>query len=180
VKASIVKSDWTIEPPTGWTYAQQADATVALLGESSFAVVVYPTEPKKATADWEKQVGEIAAKLEVSPANKKKISQPKKSAGVKPVGALKVNLYQFDGATHGSRKGPLLVFSTDLPEGKALLGVAFVPEDDSSKADEAILKAIESIAAAPAPAPAAAPAASGAPAASAAAAPTPAALPGKP
>ena len=171
VKATIQKSDWTIEPPSGWTYAQQADVTVALLGEASFGIVVYATDPKKATADWEKQVAEVSAKLEVTA--KKKITQPKKSAGMKPVGSLKVNLYQFDGATHGSRKGPLLVFSADLPDGKALLGVGFVPEDDTSKADEGILKAIESIASSPA-------AAAAAPVAGASPAPAAAPLPGKP
>jgi hypothetical protein len=166
VKATIVKTDWTIEPPSGWTYAQQQDATIAILGEASFAVVVYAPEPKKETASWEKQATEVAGKLEVAMATKKKLTMPKKPAIVKPVGTLKVNLYQFDGATHATRKGPLLVFSTELPDGKALLGAGFVPEDDTSKADEAILKAIESIALVPGqaspPAPGtAAPAASG-------------------
>ena len=81
---------------------------------------------------------------------KKKIGW-KKSAQTKDVGPLKVELWQVEGGVRGGKKSPLLVFATVLPEGKSVLGIGFVPDDDGSNADAAILKSMESIAAAEAP-----------------------------
>jgi hypothetical protein len=39
----------------------------------------------------------------------------------------------------------VLIFATTVSEGKVILGVGFVPTDDTSGADTAILESIESI-----------------------------------
>ena len=54
--------------------------------------------------------------------------------------------WQAEGAARGTKKGPLLIFADTGKEGDVLLGLGFVPDDDSSGADAAILASIESIA----------------------------------
>lgn len=174
-KATITRTSWTFEPPAGWTYAQLEDATLALSGNAAVAVIVYPApEPKKEAAQRDLIAAEVIKKLAVVT---KKLVWPRKPDSVAP-GALKVSLYQFDGAKREDKPGALLFFTTKLPDGKALLGAGFDPEADTTKADEAIMAAVGSIAAQPdaAPPPPAAPAPAAAPAPPGAAAP-PAATP---
>jgi len=56
-----------------------------------------------------------------------------------------VSFYQFEKTRRSQQNGALLVFTTDLPSDAAILGVAFVSEDDRSAADQAIARAIESL-----------------------------------
>jgi len=147
-KAKIAKSNFAFNPAKGWTYAQGTDATVAQTGTDGAAVVLAQaetgTDAKQETTKREAALEEIAKQISVT-IPKKKVNW-KKPADEKAVGDLKVALWQIDGSSRGEKKGPLLIFVAPLPEGKALLGLGFVPEDDSSKADEAILASIESIA----------------------------------
>ena len=64
-------------------------------------------------------------------------------------GALKVLLWQSDDATRGDKKGPVLVCGAELPDKSWVLGAGFVPADDNTESDKAILAATESLAPSP-------------------------------
>jgi hypothetical protein len=76
-----------------------------------------------------------------------KPSQKRKTA------ALEMSLWQADNVTKGMKKGPVLVFGTELPDHSWILGAGFVPDDDKTDADKTIVGAIESIAPSPAATP---------------------------
>lgn len=149
-KARIVDSGLRFEPPVGWEYAQQHDATLANLGGASLAVTTHDVGDPK---DLRKQLVIRLAAFD----NLLKIMGVKPPAAryfwmktpdmVKKIGDLKVTLWQLDGASREKTKGPLLVFVAPLPANKALIGVAYVPDDDKSGADQAILKSIDSLSA---------------------------------
>lgn len=146
-QAKIAKSDFSFKPTKGWVYAQGADATVAQTGDDGAAVALAQaetgTDAKQEGAKRDAALEELAKQIGVT-LPKKKVNW-KKPAEKKPVGSLEVGLWQLDGGARGEKKGPLLIFGATLPEGKVLLGVGFVPDDDSSGADAAILASIESI-----------------------------------
>jgi hypothetical protein len=150
VKARVAHAAFTIEPAQGWTYAQLPAATVAQASESGPCLVVVALEgvdPKK-DAQAREAALDAAAKEAGVALPKKKVGW-KKPDDKKDAHGLKVRLWQLDGATRGEKKGPLLVFDATSADGKpALLGVGFVPSDDSSAADEAIMSSIMSIEAA--------------------------------
>jgi hypothetical protein len=150
-RARITTSGWTVRAPEGWTYAQEEAATVATSKGAALAVTAYETtgNGKKDEAARNETLAMLITRLEISfPKAKKKkvVAFPKKVQKTIEVGTLKVGLVQLDGASRDASKGPLLAFDTRLPEGKALLGVGFVPNDDDSNADAAILESIESLA----------------------------------
>jgi len=149
-KAKIVDSPLRIEPPSGWEYAQEKDATVAIQGGASLAVTTHDVGDAR---DLKKQ---LTLRLNAFDALLKLIGVKPPAARffwmktpemVKKIGDLKVTLWQLDGATKEKTKGPLVVFVAPLPQNKALLGVGYVPDDDKSGADQAILKAVDSLSA---------------------------------
>lgn len=159
VPARIAATEWTFEPPPGWRYAQEQEATVALSESAALAVMIYEVaEPKVDAARRDQISSSITLRLGVGLAKNKKLVWPKKPDNIVAVGALKVSLYQFDGAHRDATTGPLLMFTAKLPSGQSLLGGGFVSDDDATNADKAILKAIGSLAS-PAADPALSPAA---------------------
>ena len=147
-RAKIEKTFWTVEPPAGWTYAQDEDATVAAQGGAALAVVVYDApEPKKEGARRDEAATSVVKKIgvEIGKGKTKKLALPKRADGTVLAGTVKVSLYQFEKAHREGKPGPLLVFYAKLPDGKELLGAGFVPEDDTSKADDAIMASVKSI-----------------------------------
>jgi hypothetical protein len=190
--ARIRKSGYGLTVPQGWTYAQQDDATVVVSGDAAFAATTYEkgTDAKTAAANREAAFDALVKLMGVTPPKHKVVwTHPAKKT---KQGTLEMSLWQADDVTKGAKKGPVLVFGAELPDKSWILGAGFVPDDDKTDADKAILGAIDSIAPLPAdaaapapaaPAPAApAPASSAAPAPSSAPAPaaTPAAPPAKP
>jgi hypothetical protein len=149
-RARITTSGWTVRAPEGWTYAQEEAATVASSKGAALAVTAYEItgKAKADEATRNEALAMLITRLEVSfpKAKKKVIAFPKKVQKTIEVGTLKVGLVQLDGASRDASKGPLLAFDSRLPEGKALLGIGFVPNDDDSNADAAILESIESFA----------------------------------
>ncbi len=146
-KAKVVGVPFTFEPASGWTYAQEEKVSIAVSGEGGPALVVLSHDAgdsKTEGANRDAALEELVKRLELTLPGKKKVGW-KKPAEVKNVGDLKVSLYQIEGAKRGDKKGPLLVFAAPLPEKKAMLGVGFVPEDDQTSADAAILQSIESL-----------------------------------
>ena len=70
----------------------------------------------------------------------------KKPDDTKTIGPLKLGLWQLDEAgVRGAKKGPLLVVAGPTSDSKGVVGVGFVPDDDKSSADMAIMKSIESL-----------------------------------
>jgi hypothetical protein len=151
-RAKIAKTDLALTPPSGWTYAQTDAATVAQVddGGATVAATGFEADPKEAgnakkLADDRQAAFESLAKaIGVTPP-KAKVNWKKKPDDVKKVAGLSVALWQLDGGARGDKKGPLLVFAADIADGKELIGIGFVPADDESGSDEAILKAIDSI-----------------------------------
>ncbi|MCC6559550.1 MAG: hypothetical protein IT372_42070 [Polyangiaceae bacterium] len=147
-KAKIAKSELTFKPAKGWFYAQGEAVTVAQAADDGPAVAIAQAEyePKKEAEAREAAIAELAKEINVT-LPKKKVNW-KKPDDTKEIGAIKLGLWQVDGGARGDKKGPVLFFSAPVEDGKMLLGVSFVPSDDSTSADAAILESIESIAAA--------------------------------
>ena len=149
-RARIAKSELRIRPVKGWKYAQGADATVAQSSEEGAAMAVAEvetgTDAKAEPGKRDEALEALAKQINVT-LPKKKVTW-KKPLEEKSVGEMKLGLWQLDGATRGEKKGPLLIFAGPTSEGKVILGIGFVPEDDSSGSDAAILESIESISAA--------------------------------
>jgi hypothetical protein len=146
-RVKIANSDQTIEPVTGWTYAALPEATISQLGDSgpAFAATGYDTgDAKQDIPNREAAVATLAEKVGVTvPKRKIKWNKPLESH---EVGPLKVSMWQGEGAARSDKKGPMLVFSAPLRDGKAVVGIAFVPDDDTTSADAAILQSIDTIA----------------------------------
>lgn len=148
-KARIPGAELTFQPAEGWFYSQEEAQTVMQTSDTgpAVALLVYETGDPKAEPNREQFVKQLIERLTIT-APKEKINW-KKPAVTKDVGSgpkmMKVLLWQLEGATRGDKKGPMLIFAAQLVGGKSLLGMGFVPDDDSTSADALILKSIESI-----------------------------------
>jgi hypothetical protein len=144
-KAKILRTPFTFDVAVGWLYAQHEPATLAQASGVGpvLAAAAIGGDPKKELAEREAALEVVANEAGIS-LPKKKV-QWKKPQDKKDVHGLKVRMWQVDGATRGDKKGPLLVFDATSSDGKALVGLGFVPADDSTNADEAIMQSIESL-----------------------------------
>jgi hypothetical protein len=152
-KARIAKTKLIFTPAAGWMYAQGTDATIAEVSSdgSAFAIAGYESDPKDAkkdAANRELAFEALAKAIGVTPPAKKKVNW-KKPGDTKDVSGKKVSLFELEGAERSSKKGPMLVIHAPIADGQALLGVGFVPDDDQN-GPAAIMKAVESLADAPA------------------------------
>ncbi|HVY49474.1 MAG TPA: hypothetical protein VHB21_26460 [Minicystis sp.] len=163
--ARIARTSYVFSPVAGWVYAQTEAATVTEANaEAGPAMVVagYDAnkDAKKELSDRDQAFATIAKEIKLTlPKAKANWKKPlctcsakacKGSGGdlckaMKPVSELKASVWQLDGGMRGGKKGPMLIVQAPLGDGKALLGVGFVPDDDQTAADQAILKSIESI-----------------------------------
>jgi hypothetical protein len=151
--ARVKRSGFGLAVPTGWTYAQTEDATIMTSNDAMLVVSTFDLVSSEANRE-----GAFAALV-----NLLGVSPPKHKVGwATPgkktrVGGLDVSFWQADDVTKGLKKGPVLLFGTELPSKSWLLGAGFVPSDDKSDADKAILGAIESLGPLPPPPPPASP-----------------------
>jgi hypothetical protein len=153
VVARVRTSGFGVAVPEGWTYAQQDDGTVATANGAIFALTTYDAGADKKTGDANRDAAfDALVKLLGIAAPKHKVgwTHPAKKS---KVGALDMALWQTDNVAKADKKGPVLVFGAQLPDKSWLLGAGFVPEDDKSDSDKAILGAIDSVAPLPAAAP---------------------------
>jgi hypothetical protein len=135
----------TVELPHGWTYAEESTLAVAQSAAASIAITTQEIkDAKKETAARDDAFKQLTSKLAITLSGKN-ASWPKKPQRTTNVGSLKVALFQLDAAERGGKKGPLLLFTTKLKEGVILVGAGFVPDDDATNADAAILKCIDSL-----------------------------------
>jgi hypothetical protein len=148
-KARIPGGELTFQPAEGWFYSQEEAQTVMQTSDAgpAVALLVYETDDPKTEPNREAAVKKLLERLAITQP-KEKINW-KKPAGTKPGGvapkSFTVSLWQLEGATRGEKKGPWLIFAAQLTGGKSLLGMGFVPDDDSTSADALILKSLESI-----------------------------------
>jgi hypothetical protein len=146
-RATIARAELFFTPPAGWIYAQLSGATVAESGDVTLAISGYDTDAKDAkkdAANRDAAFDDLLKQLGIDNTGKKKVPWKKPDAQ-HPVGALKLDLWELKGWVRGSKKGPLVVVAGPADNGKGVLFVGFVPDDDKTSADEAILKAIDSI-----------------------------------
>ena len=143
----IVNSGQSFEPISGWAYAAESEATISQLGDNgpAFAALGYDGgDPKTDAATRDTALETLVGKIGVTVKSKKlRWNKPLEESDI---GKLKVSMWQLEGANRGDKRGPLLVFAAPLTDGKALLGIAFVPDDDTTSADASILTSIETIA----------------------------------
>lgn len=150
-KAKIASTSLVFVPTSGWTYAQLSIATIAQTSEDGacFAIMGYDGDAKDAKKDAaarDAALAELAKQLNLGQIKKKPLVNWKKADDNKTTaGDVKVGLWQVEGGTRGAKKGPLLIAAGPIEGGKGVIGLGFVPSDDSSGADQAILKSIESI-----------------------------------
>jgi hypothetical protein len=158
-QAKIPEASFVVfTPPNGWTFAQETTATVAQASDDgpALAVAAFTVAPDEAKSPAkldhrrETLLSALGERLGLK-MPKSKIFW-KKADRTLTVGSFGVSLYRLEGGARGSKKGPLLVFTSSLTADVSLLGVGFDPDDDPTDADEAILTAIQSLAPAPAPA----------------------------
>ena len=141
-----IRPGWEFAPPLGWTYAAGEQVTIATGKSAALAMTSREkADPKTERADREDAVHALAEKLEVSLPKRKKMFK-KKPDQTEKVGDLDIDLYQVDAARRRDQKGPLLVFSANLPDHRVLFGVGFVTDDDADNSDGAIMTSIHSIA----------------------------------
>jgi hypothetical protein len=140
--ARIRKSGLGIEVPNGWTYAQQPDATIISFNDAMLAVSTFD----QGAASEASREGALAALVNLlgvtAPRHKVAWARPSKKSRV---GTLELWFWQADDVTKGLKKGPVLLVGTELPDKTWLLAAGFVPDDDKSDSDKAILGAVESI-----------------------------------
>jgi hypothetical protein len=145
-RARIGNVGWDFAPPEGWTYAQGEDVTTASAKSASFGVAMHDGAGVKNERGLREEVlRRIAGLLGVTLPRKRELLKRKPDKREK-VGELEVELYQIDGGIRDGKKGPLLLFAAKIGQGKTLLGLGFVSDDDKEDSDSAIMKAIGSIA----------------------------------
>jgi hypothetical protein len=144
-RARIGTVGWDFAPPEGWTYAQGDEVTTASMKSASLGVAAHDVaNVKNEKALREEVLRRVADRLGVTLPRKRELIKRRPDKREK-MGALEVDLYQLDGGARDGKKGPLLVFAAKIGEGKVLLGLGFVADDDKDNADTAIMKAIGSI-----------------------------------
>lgn len=145
-KARVARAPLQFVPATGWTYAQGETITIAQLSDDGpcIAMMTYEVgDGRMEIVNREGALDVLAKQVGVTlPRKKPAWKRPDEQ---KKIGGLDVSMWQSDGGARGDKKGPLLVFDARIEGAKALLGIGFVPADDASAADEAILKSIESL-----------------------------------
>jgi hypothetical protein len=152
-KAKITNSELVFVPATGWIYAQQSSSTIAQTADGTSGIVFLgiqfdAKDFKKEAATRDAAIAELVKQLGVAPL-KRKVNW-KKPQKDEAIGTLKMQLWQLDEpGMRGAKKGQVLVVSAPAGDGKVVVGVGYVPDDDSSGADVAIMKSIESLGKAP-------------------------------
>lgn len=145
-KAKIAGSLLVFEPVMGWTYAQMEKLTIAQIGDEDACQGVVGHEvpdPKKVDAARQTALEGLAAELKLT-LPKTKVTW--KNGEKYDAGKVPQLRWSLEKVVRGAKKGDLLIIATQPNDGKAVLGVAFVPSDDDKSAEK-ILKSFDTIAA---------------------------------
>jgi len=139
--ARVGATGFGVTPIEGWTYAQgeailvaQKSAEGAAMAATGFDV---PTPANKKTEAANRKAALEACAKEINVTLPKKEPTWTKPADTTESAPSKMNLWGMEGASRGDKKGFLLVFlpATPLPEGKSVIGIGFIPEDDEAAGD---------------------------------------------
>lgn len=122
--------------------AHKAGTTIAAGSAATIAVTTYDKLGKLRSRD--DVLREVAAHVGVDLPTRKGLL-PKRAHRRHPVAGVTVSFYQFEKIQRSQRTGVLVVFMTDLPSDAAVLGMAFVADGDKSEANQAIVRAVESL-----------------------------------
>lgn len=146
-QAKIATSQHVFTPPEGWTYAQQARATVAQVADDGpvLALTVFTPEGEgealaQQQADALQSLAE-AVGIEL-PDKKVVFDRPDQED---EVAGLAMKYWQREEAKRGDASGSLLVLMSALGD-RALLGLGYVPAADDTEADRLIFEALQTIA----------------------------------
>lgn len=147
-KAKIAGSLLVFEPVAGWVYAQTEKLTLAQAGEEDACQAVAGHEVADAK-DAKKLEQTRQAELEALAAELK-LTLPKTKVDWKKgekyeIGKLTVYRWALEKVARGAKKGDLLIVASQPEEGKAFLGVGFVPSDDDKSAEK-IVKSFDTLA----------------------------------
>lgn len=151
-RARIARTFATFAPMQDWFYAQGEDATVAQSGNGASWFIATGYDHRSAARDTRQEIAIRESELDrlsrdsKVTLSKKKVSW-KEPDDTKDVAGLRVGLWEVEGASRNGVEGSLLVFTASLSDDDAVLGLAFVPADDSSGAASLILSAIDTISA---------------------------------
>ncbi len=151
-QAKLAHAELVFIPPAGWIYAQEAELTITQTeeGGGSLAITAFPGgDPKsreykdKRDAAVEVLAQSLGVNLPNKPGTKKRVVPNwDKPDGDVRVGEMTLSMWQFDGASRGSKDGPVLYFLGRNGD-NAIMGIGFAPKGDSS--DQAIMKSLETI-----------------------------------
>jgi len=151
-QAKLAHTELVFIPPAGWVYAQEPDLTITQTeeGGGSLAITAFDGKDPKAKDFKDKRdasVEQLAQALGINLPNKagtKKRATPNwdKPDGDVKVGDMTLNVWQFEGASRGTKEGPVLYFLGRYGD-SAIIGIGFAPKGDSS--DQSIMKALETI-----------------------------------
>lgn len=137
-KAKIAGSLLVFEPVPGWVYAQTEKLTIAQAGDEDACLGIAGHEvpdPKKIDAVRQSQLDAIAAELKLT-LPKTKVSW--KSGEKYEIGKLTVFRWALEKVSRGAKKGDVLIVASQPNDGKAFLGVGFVPGDDDKSAEKIV------------------------------------------
>jgi hypothetical protein len=148
--ARIQASGFTLRPPLGWKYAQEAND---LFAETTLASLAVTAEPVVKTDDaaLASALGRAADRVGARVSKKAPLALSKKPTKILEVGTLHVSLLVVSEAIRADKKGAAAVFWTKLPSNVVIVGVGFVDDADSSGADQAIVASVSTLAAGAAP-----------------------------
>lgn len=153
-QARLAHTDMAFIPPEGWMYAQESDLTITQTEEGGGALAITAFESadprsKETRASRESALESLARAVGITlpEKNRKKVSPNwDKPDGDVKVGEMTLQMWQFEGASRGSKQGPVLFFAARRGETQ-LVGLGFAPTGD--KSDQEIMKALETIGPAP-------------------------------
>jgi hypothetical protein len=140
-KAKIAGSLLVFEPVAGWIYAQTEKLTIAQAGDEDACLGIVghdapdAKEAKKVEQARQAQLEAVAAELKLT-LPKTKVSW--KSGEKYEIGQLTVFRWALEKVSRGEKKGDLLIVASQPADGKAFLGVGFVPGDDDKSAEKIV------------------------------------------
>lgn len=152
-RARVVLSRLSFQPPPGWAFAQEPEQTIATSGAARVAIAVYDAAPnekdeKAAAKNREAALAKLFQRLSVTPPAKKAMPWSAKPDKTTVAGALKISLWQIDGASADKLHAPIVLAHAKIvgaPGVAGVIAVGFVPDDDKGGSDGAILSAIDSL-----------------------------------
>lgn len=145
-EAKIATSQYGFRPPESWTYAQQARATIAQVDDAgpvlALAVFTPETDDKALKTQRTEALESVAEAVGITlPSKAVRFDRPDEKA---EVASLTMQYWQREKAGRKEGSGSLLVLMADL-DGRTLLGLGYVPDDDQSEADRLIFEALQTI-----------------------------------